>query len=787
MHNKLIPYDVVYCSSEDDGHQIDQLVGHSYHSISYEEGTPGWQCGKGVDYPQVLILRFPGNVWLQQLRLLSHEVKIASKVEVRLYKLKREELIHPPSFQDVRFTKLGYVQFSNNEQSHYESKERKTIHLKAEAYFVKLLFYEPYSNPMNRAEQVGLYAIECVGSMRQRVQATHTDPHLSTYRAIDLPPDEMEDGRYGASHTSNTFEPPSLHATPYSSAPRTGRGHSPSLATQDLDSRLLPQPQPPQPVAPLSHLPPLKGVFRSVPITQFDTFFIQRTEELMALKETAFQLGDNAMVDMCVEKMSALNAVSLEMYALEQEKVAAIVEEDFGEANRIKDLMAEMMDAIVLETELPDLTQEGASLTSHRPISAASSARHSPKGNQYNHYQQQQQQPQQDSQPQFQHHTPPTSKPPFAAPQRSSMMNAASDMPGSNSPHSVNSISPDRRRSLSTDSSRYPQQQQHLSAHREPSISIATIDAREVNAVVADSMASDDIANPDERAVAEFIFSIAGEEERDYVVAPNVVFETRRLVSTVGPFVTACLLSKRFKLREAALVAITERMSDAYAGNAALVEDAVLRLLDYSNFGLQDNFPNVVLASCIYIRLCIGDEFQCIDNVVTPLCQLIPRLMTRAADPVQRIREEAFGTLERMVMHHALPSQVFIHAVLADPVDKDRAKVSPIKPRPQLARLSLLQMLLQEKRLGSGVNPHLKDLYSSVLLHCINHANSEVRDIAAGITQTLVTEQLIVLRKTDVMKIRNPALRDAVKHAVRSLEPTDEKKAAAAGKTGKKK
>lgn len=760
MHNKLIPYDVVYCSSEDDGHRIDQLVGHSYHSISYEEGTPGWQCGKGVDFPQVLILRFPGNVWLQQLRLLSHEIKIASKVEVRLYKLKREELINPPSFQDVRFTKLGYVQFSNNEQSHYESKERKTIHLKAEAYFVKLLFYEPYTNPMNRGEQVGLYAIECVGGMRQRVQATHTDPHLSTYRAMELPAEEDgEETRY-SSHTPNMFEPSSLHATPYSSAPRAGRGTSASLTPQDLDSRLLPPPP--------THLPPLKGVFRSVPITQFDTFFIQRTEELMSLKETAFQLGDNAMVQLCNDKMNALNAVSLEMYSLEQEKVAAIVEEDFAEANRIKDMMTEMMDAIVLETELPDITQESASTNGQL-------------------YQQQQQYhsspPPQESQPQYQHHTPPNAKPPFAAPRRSSMVNAGNEAPVPNSPHSMSSLSPDRHRSVSTDSSRHPQQ--HLSAHREPSISIATIDAREVNAAVVDNMATEDIENTDERAVAEFIFSIAGEEEREFVVAPNVVFETRRLVNTVGGFVTACLLSKRFKLREAALVAITERMSDAYAGNAALVEDAVLRLLDYSNFGLQDNFPNVVLASCIYIRLCIGDEFQCIDTVITPLCQLIPRLMTRAADPIQRIREEAFGTLERMVMHHAIPTQVFIHAILADPVDKDRVKVPPIKPRPQLARLSVLQMLLQEKRLGSGVNSHLKDLYSNVLLHCINHANSEVRDIATGITQTLVTEQIIVLRKTDVMKIRNLALRDAVKHAVRSLEPSENEKKA--GKVGKKK
>lgn len=737
MTNKLIPYDIVYCSSADDAHHIDQLVGHSYHSIALEEGTPGWQCGKGVDFPQVLVLRFPGNVWLQQLRLLSHEVKIASKVEVRLYKLKSEELHTPPSFEDVRFTKLGYVQFSNNEQSHYESKERKTIHLKAEAYFMKLLFYEPYSNPMNRAEQVGLYAIECVGKVRQRVQL-HTDPHLSTYGATDIQEEEELSRIYSSRGAHTPKEENSLNPTPYNSAPRNRQG--------DSDSRLLPPPVTPAP-APA----PARAAFRSVSITQFDNFFVQRAEELIALREAARGMGDSAIMEACNDKMNVLNSISQEMYALEQEKVAAIIEENFGEATRIKEAMEEMMTVVIRETELPLFNE------SNRPA-----ADHYTNNNNYynnnsssNLHRQEYQEP-------------------------SSSRGAQSNLPSAHIPaapiastrnqKNTSLTSPDRVRGVPGE---------HVARHppaHERSDSAQSIDDREVSAVVGASMGTEVIGDTDERDVAEFIFKIAGEDERCNVVPPNVVFETRRLVNAVGNFVTACLLSKRFKLREASLVAITERMSDAYAANAALVEDAILRFLDYGNYGLQDSFPNVVLASCIYIRLCIGDEFQCIESVITPLCQLVPRLMTRAADPMPRIREEALGTLEQMVLHPALPSQIFLHAAVADPVDKDRVKVPQIKPRPQLARLFVLQMLLQENRLGGGGSSsglNLKPLFPTLLLPCLNHANSEVRDISVTITQTLIREQLISLKKTEIIKIRNPALRDAVSAAVNEVKPAE--------------
>lgn len=702
MAGQLIPYDVIYCSSEEESHGIDQLVGRDYHSIAMEEGTLSWQSRKGSPYPQVLVLRFPGNASLHQLRLLSHEVKIASKVEVQVYELSKEALRKPaPSFENVNFTKLGFVQFSDNEHTHFKSKERKTIHLKTMAYFVKLLFYDPYKNAMNRAEQVGLYAIECVGEVRQTVRQ-HADPIPTS--AASAPPRNRR--------PKNPSEP--------SSQPRARR-HS-SVSVEPVSS----------------------GPFRSAQLHQFDNFFVHRAEELMALMATAGTVNDFATEAQCREKMNVLNSLAIEIYSLEQQKIWAVVEENFAEAGRFKDAMEELMNTAVREAQLPAPRTVLTDLEEADPVGEP--------------------------------------EPPLTP-----LGSGGGDVLRSNEiPSPPVQFSTTPHESESRRRARFERQSSidggaEPALPLEPSISMVSVDDIEVNPVSVDMLRMEDIASAEERAVSEFIFNVAGEEEKDHVFPPDVLFETRRLASSLGYFVTACLLSKRFKLREAALLAITERMSDVYASSAADVEDSVLRFLDYSNYGLQDNFPNVVLAACIYIRLCIADEHSCIEQVSNALSLLVPRLMTRAADPMPRIREEAIGTLEAMIVSTSLPSSVFVHAALSDPVDKDRAKVPTMKPRPQLARLFVLQALLQENRLSnflpaSAATPGpLKNLYSSLLLPCINHTNSEVRDIATTITQTMVKDKSLLLKKPEVTKIRNPALRDAVIGALKSSDAANEK------------
>lgn len=701
MPGKLLPYDVVYCSSEDGNHQIRHLVGNTYRSISFEDGTPGWQTSTGVEYPQVLILRFPGNVYLQQLRVLSHESKIASKVEVRLYQLKEEELAIPPSFRSVRFSKLGYVQFSSNQESRYESKERKTIHLKAETYFLKLLFYDPYQNEHNRGNQVGVYAIECLGKQRNAVRQ-HSDDIFKSSEGLEVPlPDDDDMKR-------KTLSSARRKSKMLDSEEKGNPSSSP-------DAVAFPPPTPSR------RMP--KMVFRSIPISQFDTFFIQRAEELIALNDAAALVGDHGVVTACQANMHTLNNIADEMYTLEQEKLAAILEEDFAEAARIKDAMTEVMEVALRETELPGVGGGQG---------RRSSADYLLQGR-------------------------PGSDEAWWIESRSTSGGSS----GTPAPVPAPPVDPtshmDLPRSTSNPNSTLNPQQ----VHDVPSP--IGVD-REITGKPSGALRREDIPTSEEREVVEFMYELAGKEEENCLVyPPEIAIDVQRMNSTVGPYITACLVSKRFKLREAALVAVTERMADAYRSKAPEVEEAMLRFLDYTNFGLQDNIPSIVQAACVYIRLCLADEFKCIDRLISPLSNLVPRLLTRAADASQRIREEAIGTLELMVQQPVLPSSVFLSSILSGPVNKLRSKVQSTNPRPQMARLQFLQMLLQENRLG-GNSAQIKSLYNSVLLLCMNHPNSEVRDMAVNLTVSFVQSDLIKLRFSDLIKITNPALQDIIRN-----------------------
>lgn len=697
MSAKLVPYDVVYCSSEDESHRLAYLVGNTYRSISFEDGTPGWQTSVGVDYPQVLILRFSGNVFIQQLRLLSHECKIASKVEVRAYSLKNEELLTPPSFRSVSFTKLGYVEFNSNLDSRYESKERKNIHLRSEAYFLKLLFYTPFENEHNRGNQVGLYAIECLGKQLNAAQEHSDDIFRSSVVApVSLPDDELN---------KNKKHPASRKAANLRQQGKQGGQPVPAASAP--------------PPTPFSRQPKL--LFRSIPITQFDAFFIQRTEELIAMNDAAATLGDKEVVMACQASMSTLNSIADEMYTLEQEKLAAILEEDFEEAARVKEAMTEVMEVALRDTELPGISEGQEEQPSADYLLDSRQTG--------------------DEKSRVEDHT----------------LNASStsSVPyhGHEDTQSPLEGSPPSASHPSSTQNRYQVMQ----------ISTPTAGDREIAGKRRRALRQEDIATEEEKEVVCFMYKVAGaSEEKRAVYPPEVPIDIQRMNSAVGPYITACLVSKRFKLREAALMAVTERMSDAYKNKAVEVEEAMLRFLDDTNFGLQDNISSVVQAALIYIRFCLGDEFQCMDHIISPLSNLVPRLLTRAADSLPRLREEAIGTLEQMVQQPVIPSSVFLSAILSGPVNKLRSKVQPNNSRMQVARLRFLQILLQENRL-SGNPSQMRQLYSSVLLLCMNHSSSEVRDMGVTLTTSLIQRDLIKPGLLDIIKITNPALQDAVK------------------------
>ncbi|GET91745.1 hypothetical protein, conserved [Leishmania tarentolae] len=687
-----LPYDVLFCTSEDPEHPVSQLGGCRGEIKSGAPTPVGWQSVRYGKTPQTLVIRFQGNVWLQQLRILSHEAKIASKVEVRVAKLTEgDDWDNPPSFRNVRFVKLGSVDFNSNEQSHFKSKERKTIHLKTEAYFLKLLFDQPFINAYNTGHQVGIYSLECSGYLiapiafhADRLPGVQTLPRRSNSatqpkkqamrkrQASGVPPALVSiDGQRVRSASNDDGggdkSVPLAYLQSPSHAPLPHSGGVPSRATAN-------------------------GIFRSLRILEFEDFFLRRSEELVSLKAEAVALEDYHVAAECRDKLALLNSWSKDIYELEQDKVQAIIHERFDIAENLKIRMNTLMEQLFEQTSLPSPTMA--------PPSARSEERDPGVG----------------SAPRYKGSLSPTP------------VSLAGTPHGDKAPEHMNTHASDAI---------------EMNEQEEKIIKVSALEPRE-------------------KAVAHAILSCAGSEEVTSVVLANPGFDIQFLISAVGSFAVACLISRSFQLREAVLIVLAEKM-DLLPSAAQNVEDAILRFLDLSAYGLQDSIPNVVAAACAFVRLCLADTSQCVGRVLAPLVALLPRLITRCSDKLQRIRDEAHTTLTMYVKTFSVPSSSILSAALMEPTDKERRNLPLNNARAQMARLSLLQLLVENDRLhveSTGV--HSEHVLHKLLLPTVNHPNPEVRDLAVSLLVKLVASRQLAVRDKDLSKITHPGIRETI-------------------------
>jgi len=143
----------------------------SLHSVS-ELLTPGefckgWQTPKNCSYPQTLILQFMGVVRLNRLEFLSHQTKIASKIEISSYApedTKSGNLPKPDQLDELNFKRIGYVSLKDNEESGFTSRELKSIDLNIWVFYLKLVFYKNHVNSYNPWNQIGIIEINCISN-----------------------------------------------------------------------------------------------------------------------------------------------------------------------------------------------------------------------------------------------------------------------------------------------------------------------------------------------------------------------------------------------------------------------------------------------------------------------------------------------------------------------------------------------------------------------------------------------------------------------------------------------
>ena len=143
-------FHVVCFSTEESGYPAEELNIHG-------PNTKGWQSAKFSNYPQEIGLELEsGEAKLSQIQLLSHQSKISSKIEILVGQ--------GNTYETANFKRLGYLTLDSNERSQFQARELKTVYVDCPGTFVKLLLHKNYVNPQNIYNQVGVVAVNLMGS-----------------------------------------------------------------------------------------------------------------------------------------------------------------------------------------------------------------------------------------------------------------------------------------------------------------------------------------------------------------------------------------------------------------------------------------------------------------------------------------------------------------------------------------------------------------------------------------------------------------------------------------------
>ena len=117
----------------------------------------GWETARSASFPARVSARLRAPSDIRQLRVLSHESKIASSARVSVVCVDKET-------GGVVVKRLGTLRFDSNAESGYRARELKTVHVNVkDATEVRLEFPGCHENSRNDGRQVGLMALTIVG------------------------------------------------------------------------------------------------------------------------------------------------------------------------------------------------------------------------------------------------------------------------------------------------------------------------------------------------------------------------------------------------------------------------------------------------------------------------------------------------------------------------------------------------------------------------------------------------------------------------------------------------
>ncbi|KAG9064156.1 hypothetical protein KI688_003343 [Linnemannia hyalina] len=197
-----LPYDIQIASGWDTGYPPEELVGLMQTSVG-----KGWHTPRFGSYPQDLVLRFScGHSRIRQIQILSHQYKIASKLDFWMGSWKGTQDVqtdpsgmdtqsgresnneYDNSFQSngertfghghdndnddnrrgsrddnqkkklpvLQFQKLGSISFDSNAASNYSKRELRSINFDVEGEYLRVVIRQCHVNPLNIYHQATL-------------------------------------------------------------------------------------------------------------------------------------------------------------------------------------------------------------------------------------------------------------------------------------------------------------------------------------------------------------------------------------------------------------------------------------------------------------------------------------------------------------------------------------------------------------------------------------------------------------------------------------------------------
>ena len=121
-------------------------------------------------------MQFPHLVKLKQLQFLSHQSKVASKIELFTFLPSGpQSLTSQIPLNEIEFKRLGYLSLDPNERSGFQARELKSVYVDSDAVLLKLIFHKCHLNNFNVFNQIGLIALNCMGeaiSMSRQAEAS---------------------------------------------------------------------------------------------------------------------------------------------------------------------------------------------------------------------------------------------------------------------------------------------------------------------------------------------------------------------------------------------------------------------------------------------------------------------------------------------------------------------------------------------------------------------------------------------------------------------------------------